>query len=187
MKSTSKHLLALPLAILIMAFGVLSTPSVTRADNDEASVSDNQFLDGNWFQIAADKGEAYTEGSPTNVALEKQLDAYQTAVENRDLANEERLAIRSWVKGWVAAEIGRSALEAGNYSEAKTALKRAIKYGKAAQKPGAGKGEKHACGGDGGRFQRCSAEEGADVVTYAQGYLDKAVAKAGASSDSDNE
>ena len=173
-------LMTLPLAF-VLAFGfAVSFPSVAKSEGAVAAV-DNKFLDGNWFAIAAAIGEEYQSGSPTNVALQAQLELYQAAVEAKDLEKEEHYAIRSWVKGWIAAEIGRAALASGDTAGAKTALQRAIVYGKAAQKPNAGKGETAGRVGDetAPNYGGTSAIEGARVVAYAKKLLAKVNAKLG--------
>lgn len=171
MKNALKTLRALPLA-LIMALGIAGfTP--THAVADEASTVDNQFVDGNWFSIAADKGEAYKVGSSTNQALQTQIDAYEGAKTDGDVVKEEHFAIRSWVKGWCAAEEGRLAFVAGDLTKAKSDFSRAKKLGLKAQKPEAGKGEKASCGGSNGAFEGCSAEEGVKVVAYCDRWLAK--------------
>jgi hypothetical protein len=179
MKKIIMSLMALPLA-LVLAFGfTVSIPTHAKADG--AAAVDNQFVDGNWFTIAEAKGEGYQTGSPTQVALQAQLDLYQEAVEAKDLDKEEHYAIRSWVKGWVAAEIGRAALVAGDIAGAKAALTRAVKYGKAAQKTNAGKGETAGRVDDdtAPNYGGTSAVEGKRVVAYANKYLAKVRAKLG--------
>jgi len=180
MKKIILSLLALPLA-LTLAFGFTSI--TTPAHAEETAAVDNQFVDGNWFTIAAAKGEAYQVGSPTQVALQAQLDLYQSAVEAGDSEKAEHYAIRSWVKGWYAAEIGRKAYEAGDYAGAAAALKRAVTYGKTAQKPGSGKGETAGRVDDDSApaYGGTSAVEGQRVVAYAKKWLAKANAKLGAS------
>ena len=179
MKKITMSLLALPLALLL-AFGfTISVPTHAKAEG--AAAVDNQFVDGNWFTIADAKGESYKEGSETNVALQAQLDLYQEAVEAKDLEKEEHYAIRSWVKGWVSAEIGRVAFEAGDLAGAKAALTRAVKYGKAAQKANAGKGETPGRVNDDAapNYGGTSAIEGKRVTAYANKWLSKVRAKLG--------
>jgi hypothetical protein len=163
MKNTLKALLALPLA-LFLALGMVglmvsSTPRPAFAD--EAAV-DNQFVDGNWFSIATAKGEAYKEGSPTEVALQAQIGLYQEAVTNEDTEKAEHYAIRSWVKANYAMELGRQALEAGKQEDAREHLNRALKLAKAAQRSGAGKGEQEdrVCDDSAGAWRGCSKIEG---------------------------
>lgn len=146
MKKILSTLLALPLALLL-AFAVFSAPAA-KAHADETIVSDAQFVDGNWFQIAEDQNEAYKVGSPTEVALQAQLTKYQDAVEEKDAAKAEKYAIRSWVKANFAAQQGLEAAEAGKAAEAKGHYDRALKYAKAAQKKGAGLGELESRGHD---------------------------------------
>jgi len=165
MNTILKSLRALPLA-LILAFGFVSVPAASHSD--EASVSDNQFVDGNWFSIAAAKGESYKNGSPTNKELNAQLALYQSAVDEKNTADAERYAIRSWVKANYAAELGRLATAAGNYDEAKQNLDRALNYAKAAQKPGAGKGEQEdrVCDDTAEAWRGCSEIEGKRAEAY---------------------
>ena len=180
-KMITLSLLALPMALfLALAFTSISISTKVHAA-DAASVSDAQFVDGNWFAIAESKGEAYKVGSATQVALQAQLDLYQAAVEEKNLVDEEKYAIRSWVKGWVSAEIGLQALEKGDLAGAKAALLRAKAYGKTAQKAKAGLGETESRVNDDSApsFGGTSAVEGKRVVAYASKYLAKVSAKLG--------
>lgn len=181
MKTILKTLRALPLAILVMALGIVSTPALIHADEASATASDNQFVDGNWFAIAAAKGEAYKEGSPTNEALEAQLALYQTAVEEGDTEKAEHYAIRSWVKANYAMLLGQKALEAGDYVNAKTHLNRALKLARAAQKKGAGKGEQgdRVCDDTAPEWRGCSEIEGKRAESRINKFLDKVKAKSG--------
>lgn len=183
MKKHLSTLLALPLA-LFLAFAVFSTVATpTKVHADEAVVVDNQFVDGNWFTIAEAKGEAYGEGSATNVALNAQLELYQQAVEDKDTAAAEKYAIRSWVKANYAMLLGQNALEAGNYAEAKTALNRALKLAKAAQKKGAGSGEQadRVCDDTAKPWRGCSEIEGKRAEALVEKFLAKLRSKTGAS------
>jgi hypothetical protein len=178
MKHTLKSLLALPLA-LFLALGIVglmvsSIPSAAYAD--EGAV-DNQFVDGNWFSIADAKGEAYKEGSPTEVALQAQIELYDTAVANQDTEKAEHYAIRSWVKANYAAELGRRELETGNSADARAHLNRALKLAKAAQRASAGKGEQEdrVCDDSAKRWRGCSKIEG----QRAEAYINKLLARLG--------
>lgn len=147
--------------------------TATAPTADPFVPGDNKFVDGNWFSIAESRGESYAVGSPTNLQLEAQIKAYQTARDSRDLMGEEHYAIRSWVKGCIAAEIGLEALEKGDTVTARIYFHKAIKDGLKAQAEGAGKGEAAPCGGDAAHFRSCSTDEGKWVVAYAEKYLDK--------------
>src|SRR5665213_2497625 len=139
MKSIFSTLSGLAVAsVLALAFTV-STPRPAFADN--TATVDNQFNDGNWFKIATTNGEEYKTGSPTQVALQTQIDAYQSAVDNKDNKAEEHFAIRSWVKSLCASALAADAYDAGKYAEALSDVKRAIREAKTAQQPGAGLGE----------------------------------------------
>jgi hypothetical protein len=184
MKSIKMSLAALALATLALTAPTRPAFAGVATDADNAAAApavDNQFVDGNWFGIATAAGEDFKTGSPTQVALQAQLDAYQSAVDAKDLAKEEHFAIRSWVKGWVAAEIGLEALQSGDLAGAKKALLRAKKYGMKAQKPGAGLGETPSRVGDdtAPAFGGTSSVEGARVVAYADKYLAQVSAKLG--------
>jgi len=163
-----KSLLALPLA-LILAFGFASISTSVMAEEGENA----QFVDGNWFSIASSKGEVYQVGSQTHGDLMAQLKHYQDAVDADDTASAEKFAIRSWVKGWYAAELGRRAAAEGRNDDARNHYNRAIKYGETAQKPGAGKGETPSRVSDDSakNFGGTSAVEGARVVKYAKKLL----------------
>lgn len=184
MKKITMSLMALPLA-LFLAFGFTVSMIPTHVQAEEAATVDNQFVDGNWFSIAAAKGESYKEGGETHVALQAQLELYQAAVDAKDQVKAEHYAIRSWVKGWMAAEIGRLALVDGDLAGAKAAFNRAIKYGKTAQKDGAGKGETAGRVDDetAPNYGGTSAVEGQRVVAYASRYLAKVKKKLGETAD----
>jgi hypothetical protein len=157
-------------AMIGMLFVIGFAPMIATA----ATAADNVYVDGNWFAIAQAKGESYETGSPTEVALQAQLKNYQDAADNKDLKAEEHFAIRSWVKGWVAAEEGLEAMQAGNNDEAREDLNRAVKYGQKAETPGAGLGEDPSRGDDSSAaFEGKSEIEGARVVAYAEKYLAK--------------
>jgi hypothetical protein len=182
MKHISKSLWAMPLAILVLAFGILFTPTMSYANDTTNSVTiDNQFVDGNWFAIAEAKGEAYKEGSSTNEALNAQLELYQTAVEGKDTVAAEKYAIRSWVKANYAMLLGQNALEAGDYVTAKEHLNRALKLAKAAQKEGAGKGEQgdRVCDDSAPEWRGCSKVEGQRAEARIKKFLAKLKAKSG--------
>jgi hypothetical protein len=169
MNKILKSLLAMPLALLLAFVFVSYAPAKIHADGDQAAaVSDNQFVDGNWFTIADAKGEAYGTGTPTNVALEAQLALYQEAVEAKDTAKAEKYAIRSWVKANYAADLGLTAIESGDTAAAQAHLARALKYAKAAQKPNAGKGEQkdRVCDDTADAWRGCSAIEGKRAEKY---------------------
>ncbi len=169
MKKTLKTLLAVNMALFLalMTFS-FAAPATIHAEGDQAAVVDNPFVDGNWFTIAQAKGEAYGEGTPTNVALEGQLKLYQDAVDTKNAADAEKYAIRSWVKANYAAEVGLEAIEAGKYADAKEALDRALKLAVAAQKAGAGKGEQQdrICDDTAPAWKGCSAVEGKRAEKY---------------------
>lgn len=182
MNSILKTLRALPLALLVMALGFASMPTLSHADESAtAEASDSQFVDGNWFDIASAKGEVYKAGSPTNEALEAQLALYQTAVDSKDTESAEKYAIRSWVKANYAMLLGQNALEAGNYSDAKKHLNRALKLAKAAQKEGAGKGEQkdRVCDDSAASWRGCSKIEGQRAEARINKFLAKVKAKTG--------
>lgn len=172
MKNMLRTLLALPMA-LFMAFASasISTPTTLHAEG----AADAQFVDGNWFSIAAAKGEAYKAGSPTEEALQAQLSLYQTAVESGNVADAEKYAIRSWVKANFAAEQGLRAIEAGDFDSARTHLERALNYAKTAQKPGAGKGEQEdrVCDDSAAKWRGCSKIEGQRAEAYVKKLLKK--------------
>ncbi len=190
MKTILKSLRALPLA-LIMAFGFTAAPAPSHSDEAAAtaSVSEAKFVDGNWFTIAESKGEAYKVGSPTNLELEAQLDLYQTAVESKNTADAEKYAIRSWVKANYAMLLGQNALESGNYEQAKVDLARALKLAKAAQRPGAGKGEKEdrVCDDTAAPWQGCSKVEGKRCEDRVKAFQKKLAKKTGAAAPTDGE
>jgi hypothetical protein len=169
MNKILKSLLAMPLALILAFVFVSFAPTKIHADGDAAAtVSDSQFLDGNWFTIAQAKGEAYGEGTPTNQALEAQLALYQEAVDAKDTSKAEHYAIRSWVKANYAAELGNQALGSGDTSSAQAHLARALKYAKAAQKLNAGKGEQkdRVCDDTADTWRGCSKIEGQRAEKY---------------------
>jgi hypothetical protein len=184
MNTILKTLRALPLA-MVMALCIVSLPTLSHADDAAPAAAsttvDNQFVDGNWFAIAEAKGEAYGEGSQTNVALNAQLELYQTAVDDKNTADAEHYAIRSWVKANYAMLLGQNALEAGKYAEAKTHLNRALKLAKAAQKDGAGKGQKgdRVDDDNAAAWQGTSKIEGARAEARVKAFLAKLRAKTG--------
>lgn len=178
-----KSLRALPLALLVMALGFTVVPATSHSDEAAAtaSVSDNQFVDGNWFTIAESKGEAYGTGTPTNVALNAQLELYQTAVEAKNTADAEKYAIRSWVKANYAMLLGQNAMEKGDYPQAKIDLARALKLAKAAQKTGAGKGESEdrVCDETAAEWKGCSKIEGKRCEARVKAFQKKLAKKSG--------
>jgi hypothetical protein len=181
MKTILKTLRALPLAIFALALGFVSTPVLLHADEAATTVSDNQFVDGNWFTIAEAKGESYKEGSATNEALNAQLELYQNAVSEGDTEAAEKYAIRSWVKANYAMELGRRALGAGELVKAKEHLNRALKLAKAAQKKSAGRGEQtdRVCDETAPEWRGCSEVEGKRAETRINKMLAKVRAKSG--------
>ena len=143
---------------------------LTALASADYKTADNGNLDGNWMN---EKG--YKEGSPANESLNAQVEAYNQAKDAGDTAEAERLAIRSWVKGWYAAELGRLAFVAGDKVAAKAHFLRAKSHARAAQLPSAGRGE---VGGkddtDGApAFGGTSKREGIRVAAYADKWLNK--------------
>jgi hypothetical protein len=168
---------AVLLSLALLAISIVHTTPTHAAG--ATTVSDNQYVDGNWFQIAKDRGEEFTTGSPTQVALQAQIDAYKQAVSDKDLDKEVHFAIRSWVKGWNELALAENAMDSGDKVTAKRLFTRALRYGEAAQKSGAGLGEDPGRQGDDGAdsFNGTSKIEGARVQAQAQKYLGELLAQ----------
>jgi hypothetical protein len=162
--------ITLALGITFTSFAK-ATPAQAEETATAATVENAQFVDGNWF----------TESGNVDSGLQAQIDLYDAAVEADNTADAEKYAIRSWVKANYAAELGRRAMEKGEYAEAKTHLQRAVRLAKKAQKPGAGKGE-HANRVDddsAAQWQGTSRIEGLRAEAYAQKLLDRVNKKLG--------
>jgi len=189
MKKTNLLVLAVALVAIALApkpafADAAQAPSAVSAPatvDNGAQHTDAKFVDGNWFQIADAAGEEYKTGSPTNLALNDQIDKYNEAVSNHDDASAEQYAIRSWVKSLYAANQGLTALEAKDYALAKHHLNRAIRLAKRAQRDGAGLGEAPDRVNDDSaqQWKGTSKVEGARAQAYAEKLLARVQAASG--------
>jgi tetratricopeptide (TPR) repeat protein len=138
------------------------------------NTASNRLVDGNWFTIAADEGPGYgAAGDKVATELQVQIEAYEEAVQASTEANAkdetalascETFAIRSWVKGQYALQMGLVALNRGDYEAAQGHYQRALSYGQKAQRAHAGRGEK---------VEGTSLEQGKIVVDIANRQLAK--------------
>ena len=153
--------------MVLMAVFAFSIVSIVSTENGSV---DNGNLDGNWMDE-----QGYQEGSPAHQSLEAQVALYDSAKADKDTEACEKYAIRSWVKGWYAAELDRKAFVAGDMVKAKKDLLRAKAYGVVAQKLKSGRGE--VVGKDDSenapKFGGTSKREGIRVVAFAEKWLAK--------------